>query len=88
MVVLKVSHLLSAPNLISTRKLNEFDLHVNTVDDEFFHIKRNMHKYDVKLSDDDSTVLPCIIGCKSGPTYVETDHLISNQELHISNAET
>ena len=68
-VLTGVSHLLNAPNLISTGKLNKIDLHVNTVDNELFRIKNNMHKYNIK----------------SVPSYAETDHLISNQELHISN---
>ena len=76
---------LNAPNLISTGKLNKIDLHVNTVDNELFHVESSMHKYNIKISDDDLTVLPCITGFKSGPSYVETDHLISKQELHISN---
>ena len=43
-----------------------------------------MHKYNIKVSDDDLTVLPCITGNISGPVYTETIHLISNQDLHIS----
>jgi len=83
-VVTRVSHLRNAPNLISTGKLNKIDLHMDTVKNELFHIKSNMHKYNIKVSDDDLTVLPCITGNASGPVYSETDHLISNQGLHIS----
>jgi hypothetical protein len=79
-----VSHLLNAPKLISTGKLNKTDLHMDTVNNELFHIKSNMHKYNIKVSDDDLTVLPCITGNVSGPVYSETDQLIGNQDLHIS----
>ena len=41
----------------------------------------------MKVSDDDLTVLPCITGNISGPVYSETDHLMSNQDLHISKTE-
>ena len=39
-VLTGVSHLLNAPNLISTGKLNKIDLHMDTVNNELFHIKR------------------------------------------------
>ena len=83
-VLTGVSHLLNTPNLISTGKLNKLDLHMDTVNNELFHITSNMHKYNIKVSDDDLTVLPCITGIMSGPVYSETDHLMSNQDLHIS----
>jgi len=85
-VLTRVSHLRNAPNLISTGKLNKIDLHMDTVKNELFHIKCDMHKYNIKVSDDDLTFLPCITGNASGPVYSETDHLISNKGLHISQA--
>ena len=83
-VLTRVSHLRNAPNLISTGKLNKIDLHMDTVKNELFHVKSDKHKYNIKVSDDDLTVLPCLTGNTSGPVYSETDHLISNQGLHIS----
>jgi hypothetical protein len=84
-VLTGVSHILNAPNLISTGKLNKIDLHMDTVKNELFHVKSSMHKYNIKVSDDDLTVLPCITGILSGPVYSEADHLMSSQDLHISN---
>jgi hypothetical protein len=53
-----VSHLLNAPNSISTGKLNRIDLHMDTVNHELFHIKSNMLKYNINVSDDRLTYFP------------------------------
>jgi len=60
---------------------------VYTVDNELFHINSNMHKHNMKTSDDDLTVLSCVTGFKTCPSCVETGHLIGNQEHHISNTD-
>ena len=69
---------------MSTGKLNKIDLHMDNVNNELFHSKSNVHKYNIEESDDDLTVSPCITGTIGGPAYSETDHLMSNQVLHIS----
>jgi hypothetical protein len=56
-VLTGVSHLLNAPRLIFTGKVNTIDLHVNTVDIELFHIKINLHKYAINTPYDGLTVL-------------------------------
>jgi hypothetical protein len=84
-VLTGVSHKLNVPNLMSTGKLNKIDLHMDTVKHELFLVQSSMHKYNITVSDDDLTVLPCITVIFSGPVYSEADHLMSSQEIHISN---
>jgi hypothetical protein len=83
-IVLKgVSHIKSAPNLIATGKLNKINLHIDTVSNVLFHNESDMHVYNIRVSEDNLLVLPCLTGVLlKHPISSEADHLVSKQALH------
>lgn len=85
-VLTEVSHIKGSPNLIATGKLNNINLHVDTVKGYLIHSDSTKHSYKIWVSTDGLLVLPCITGFKlssqQNSESSETDHLLSRQNLN------